>query len=120
MAHNNRAAFISLMGAAFFWSLSGIFIYYLNSSMGPLAQSAARYGSAGIALFIISFIAFRKEMIIREITVLKYIALAGFLGFIFQMFWVYSLYFIKPGTASLLGEFGTLISLILFCIVDKS
>jgi drug/metabolite transporter (DMT)-like permease len=120
MPNSHRTAYFSLAGAAFFWSLSGMFIFFLNRSLGPFAQSAARYGAASISLFIISAIFFRKEVLVRDKAVLKLILLAGLAGLVFQIFWVYSLYFIKPGTASLLGEFGSLVSLSVFCIFDKS
>jgi drug/metabolite transporter (DMT)-like permease len=120
MSNSSRTAYLSLVGAALFWSLSGMFIYFLNRSLGPFAQSGARYGAASISLFIISAILFRKEVVVKDKAVLKLVLLAGFAGLVFQMIWVYSLYFIQPGTASLLGEFGTLVSLAIFCIFDKS
>jgi drug/metabolite transporter (DMT)-like permease len=110
MPSQKRFAFLALVGASLCWSFSGIFVHFLGKHIGVLTQSTFRYFTAGFVLLILSSVFFRPRMKItaRE---LLWIMLAGLFGLSFQLTWVKALYIIKPGTASLIAEFGTILNI---------
>ncbi len=110
MNSGNRPAFLQLIGAVLCWAVAGSFVYYLGGHMGILTQSTFRYLSASIALFIVAAFVFPGKILIKCDTLLRWIMLTAFFGTIFQLLWVKALYLIKPGTASLISEFGTVIN----------
>jgi drug/metabolite transporter (DMT)-like permease len=110
MLSKNRPALIQLIGALLCWSVASIFVRYLCGYMGILTQSTFRYLSASITLFIVGAVLYRGKIILKCDKLLRLIMLTAFFGLLFQLLWVKALYLIKPGSASLISEFGTVMN----------
>jgi drug/metabolite transporter (DMT)-like permease len=110
MPKSNPYAWLLLIGAAICWSFAGIFVHYLGNHVGILTQSTFRYLFASITLFIICFIVFPRKDLVPGRTIYL-ILLAALCCLFFQLAWVKALYIIQPGSASLIGEFGTVINI---------
>jgi drug/metabolite transporter (DMT)-like permease len=111
MLSRNRPALLHLIGALLCWSVASIFVRYLCGYMGILTQNTFRYLSASIALFIIGGALYRGRMFLKCDNLLRWVMLAAFFGTLFQLLWVKALYLIKPGSASLISEFGTVVNI---------
>ena len=115
MAVTGRTALLQLLGAAVCWSFAGSFIHYLSVHLSIITQSAWRYLFAGAALFILCGIVFRKELRMGR-PVFGHMLLASLSGTVFQLCWVKALYLIKPGSASLIAELGTVLNILVLSL----